>query len=159
VIAPNDIWVPQALAVQQALKALNIDVEIDQLTYADMITLEQAGDYEGMMSFQWGSDFPDAAGNLIPLFLSKNFPPQNNHSYFKNDQVDKLLDQSEAELDEEKRHQMLIDAQKIISDEQPWIFFEHYKWFMPMNKRLTGYTLTALWYWDCFSRDLKPASA
>jgi peptide/nickel transport system substrate-binding protein len=159
VIAPNDIWVPQALAVQQALKALNIDVEIDQLPYADMITLQQAGDYEGMMSFQWGSDFPDAAGNLIPLFLSKNFPPQNNHAYFKNDQVDKLLEQSESELDEEKRRQMLVDVQKIISDEQPWIFFEHYNWFWPMNKRLTGYKLTALWYWDCFGRDLKPASA
>ncbi len=159
VIAPNDIWVPQALAIQQALKALNIDVEIDQLTYADMITLQQAGDYEGMMLFQWGSDFPDAAGNLIPLFLSKNIPPQNNHAYFKNDQVDQLLDQSEAELDVEKRRQMLIDAQKIISDQQPWIFLEHYNWFMPMSKSLTGYKLTALWYWDCFGRDLKPASA
>ncbi len=159
VIAPNDIWVPQALAVQQALKALNIEVEIDQLPYADFITLLQGGEYEGMASFQWGSDFPDAAGNLIPLFLSSNVPPQNNQAYYKNEKVDKLLDDAETELDADKRLQMLKDVQKLISDDQPWIFFEHYKWFMPISKRLTGYTLTALWYWDCFMRDMKPAQA
>ncbi len=30
VIAPNDVWVPQAIAVQEALKELNIEVEIVQ---------------------------------------------------------------------------------------------------------------------------------
>ena len=63
VIAPNDVWVPQAVAIQEALKEINIDVEIVQYAYADFITLQQAGDYDGMMHFQWGSDFPDAAGN------------------------------------------------------------------------------------------------
>jgi len=159
VIAPSDIWVPQAIAVQEALKELKIEVEIDQLPYADIITLQQAGDYEGMMSFQWGSDFPDAAGNLIPLFSSKNFPPQNNHAYYKDESVDAALDASEAELDPEKRRQLLVDAQKTISAAQPWIFFEHFKWYLPMTKGLTGYQVTALWYWDGFTRDLKPAEA
>jgi peptide/nickel transport system substrate-binding protein len=159
VVAPNDIWVPQAIAVQQALKELNIEVDVVQMPYADMITLQQSGDYTGLMSFQWGSDFPDAAGNLIPLFLSANFPPQNNHAYYSNPEVDKLLNDSEAELDQEKRTQMLVDAQKLISEDQPWIFFEHFKWFMPISKDLTGYTLSALWYWDAFGRDLRPADA
>jgi peptide/nickel transport system substrate-binding protein len=157
VIAPSDIWVPQAIAVQEALKELKIEVEIDQLPYADIITLQQAGDYEGMMSFQWGSDFPDAAGNLIPLFSSKNFPPQNNHAFYKDESVDAALDASEAELDPEKRRQLLVDAQKTISAAQPWIFFEHFKWYLPITKGLTGYQVTALWYWDGFTRDLKPA--
>ncbi len=159
VIAPSDIWVPQAIAVQEALKELKIEVEIDQLPYADIITLQQAGDYEGMMSFQWGSDFPDAAGNLIPLFSSKNFPPQNNHAYYKDESVDAALDASEEELDPEKRRQLLVDAQKTISAAQPWIFFEHFKWYLPVTKGLTGYQVTALWYWDGFTRDLEPAEA
>lgn len=109
------------------------------------------------MSFQWGSDFPDAAGNLIPLFSSKNFPPQNNHAFYKDESVDAALDASEAELDPEKRRQLLVDAQKTISAAQPWIFFEHFKWYLPITKGLTGYQVTALWYWDGFTRDLKPA--
>jgi peptide/nickel transport system substrate-binding protein len=159
VIAPNDIWVPQSIAIQEALKELNIEVEIVQMPYADMITLQQAGDYEGIMNFQWGSDFPDAAGNLIPLFLSTNTPPQNNHFFYNNPEVDKLLNDSEAELDEEKRTQMLKDAQKLISDDQPAIFLEHFKWFLPMSDRLSGYTLSPLWYWDAIGRDLVPAQA
>jgi peptide/nickel transport system substrate-binding protein len=159
VIAPNDIWVPQAVAIQEALQEINIEVEIVQMPYADMITLQQAGDYEGMMHFQWGSDFPDAAGNLIPLYLSTNVPPQNNHAYYNNPEVDRLLNESEAELDEEKRLEMLREVQRIISDDQPAIFLEHFKWFLPMSTSLTGYTLSALWYWDAIGRDLKPADA
>jgi peptide/nickel transport system substrate-binding protein len=159
VIAPNDVWVPQAIAVQEALKEINIDVEIVQYAYADFITLQQAGDYEGMMSFQWASDFPDASGNLIPLFHSKNVPPQNNHSFYNNPEFDKLLDDSEAELDPEAREQMLIDAQKLVSDDQPMIFFEHYKWYMPITVGITGYTVRPLWYWDGWGRWIKPAEA
>ncbi|MFN8592956.1 MAG: ABC transporter substrate-binding protein [Thermomicrobiales bacterium] len=157
--APSDIWVPQAIAVQEALKELNIDVEIVQYTYADYITLLQGGEYEGMVIVQWGSDFPDAAGNLIPLYLSKNVPPQNNQGFYSNPEVDKLLDDSEKELDADKRMEMLKQVQRIVSDDQPSIFFEHFKWFMPMSSDLTGYTLSPLWYWDSFGRDLVPVTS
>jgi len=159
VIAPNDIWVPQSVAIQEALREINIEVEIVQMPYADMITLQQAGDYEGMMHFTWGSDFPDAAGNLIPLYLSTNIPPQNNHAYYNNPEVDRLLNESESELDEEARLEMLREVQRIISEDQPAIFLEHFKWFLPMSTRLTGYTLSPLWYWDAIGRDLRPADA
>jgi peptide/nickel transport system substrate-binding protein len=159
VIAPNDIWVPQAVAIQEALREINIDVEIVQMPYADMTTLQTAGDYEGMMHYTWGADFPDAAGNLIPVFLSTSIPPQNNHAYYDNPEVDRLLNESESELDQEARLELLREAQQIISEDQPVIFLEHFKWFLPMSTRLTGYTLSPLWYWDSFGRDLKPATA
>ncbi|MBA2595298.1 MAG: twin-arginine translocation signal domain-containing protein [Chloroflexia bacterium] len=158
VIAPNDIWIPQAIAIQEALQEINIEVEVVQMPYADMITLQQAGDYEGMLHFFWGSDFPDAAGNLVPLFLSTNVPPQNNHSYYNNPEVDELLIASEAELDVEARLDLLRQAQQLISADQPAIFLEHSKWFLPMSTTLAGYMLTPLWYWDSFGRDLVPAS-
>ncbi len=157
VIAPNDVWIPMAVAVQEALKEINVDLEIVQMAYDQMITLQQAGDYEGLMNFQWGSDFPDASGMLLPLFHSRNFPPQNNHAYYNNPDVDAMLDASEAELDEEARTQQLIDIQKQIAADQPAIFFEHFKWFMPMSSSVSGYEVTPLWYWDAFMRDLQNA--
>ena len=54
---------------------------------------------------------------------------------------------------------MLKEAQRIISEDQPDIFLEHFKWFLPMSTELTGYTLSPLWYWDCIGRDLVPAEA
>src|SRR4029453_8727232 len=140
-IAPNDVWVPQAIAIQEALKAINIDVEIVQYTYADYQTLLQAGEYDGGVLIQWGSDFPDAAGNLVPLYLSTNVPPQNNNSFYSNPEVDKILQDSEREVDQEKRMDMLKQAQRLISEDQPQIFLEHFKWFLPMASTLAGYTL------------------
>ena len=108
-VAPNDVWVPEAIAIQEALKDINIDVEIVQYTYADFITLLQGGEWEGGVLVQWGSDFPDAAGNLLPLYLSTNVPPQNNSSFYNNPKVDELLKQSESEIDQDKRTR---DAQR-----------------------------------------------
>jgi peptide/nickel transport system substrate-binding protein len=159
VIAPNDVWVPQAIAIQEALKEINIDVEIVQYTYADYITMLQAGEYEGGVIVQWGSDFPDAAGNLIPVYLSSNVPPQNNTSFYSNPEVDKILNDSEKEIDLDKRTEMLKQAQRLISEDQPQIFLEHFKWFLPMSSTLAGYTLSPLWYWDSFGRDLVPATS
>jgi peptide/nickel transport system substrate-binding protein len=158
VVTPNDIWVPQAIAIQEALKAINIEVEVKTYPYADYITLLQSGDYEGGVLVQWGSDFPDALGNLLPLFHSRNFPPQSNASYYKNDQVDALLAGADEEFDAEKRTQMLIDAQKLISADQPHIWLEHFKWYWPMTKTITGYNVRPLWYWDCWGRWIKPAT-
>ncbi|MGH2551958.1 MAG: hypothetical protein ACRDHN_21430, partial [Thermomicrobiales bacterium] len=109
------------------------------------------------MSFQWGSDFPDAVGNLQPLFSSASFPPQNNHAYYSNPEVDQLLIDQDAEIDPVARVELLKQIQTIIAADQPMLFFEHYKWYMPMSATLTGYEITPLWYWDCWSRTLAPA--
>lgn len=158
-LAPNDVYVPEAIAIQEALKEINIDVEIVQYTYADFITMLQAGEYEGGVLVQWGSDFPDAAGNLVPLYLSTNVPPQNNSSFYNNPEVDKLLNESEAEIDQEKRIELLKQVQRLVSEDQPAIYLEHFKWFLPMSTRLTGYSLAPLWYWDSFGRNLVPATS
>ena len=55
--------------------------------------------------------------------------------------------------------EMLKQAQRLISEDQPQIFLEHFKWFLPMSSRLAGYTLSPLWYWDSFGRDLVPATS
>lgn len=159
VVSPNDIWVPQAIAIQEALKEINIEVEVKTYPYADYITVLQSGDFEGGVLVQWGSDFPDALGNLLPLFDSRNVPPQSNASYYTNPEVDRLLTAADAEIDEATRTQMLIDAQKLISADQPHIWLEHFKWYWPMTKTITGYNIRPLWYWDGFGRWLTPASA
>jgi peptide/nickel transport system substrate-binding protein len=157
VIAPNPVWIPLAVAVQEALAELNITMEIQQLAYPDMITLQQAGDYDGMMDFQWASDFPDANGNLYALLHTDNFPPNNNHAYYSNPEVDELLLNANTESDEAARIEMLKQAQMIIAEEQPMLWYEHYKWFMPMSSSVTGYKVTPLWYWDSIGRDLQAA--
>lgn len=153
----STLRVAEAQAIQQMLQEIGINVEIQQVPQADRITAFQTGDYEGMAFHEWGADFPDANGMLLPLFESENVPPQNNQSYYSNPQVDELLNGAETEADAEKRTQMLIDAQKLIAADMPIIWLDHNKWYMAMDKSLTGYTIHPLFYWDAFLRDLKKA--
>lgn len=152
----SELRVAEAQAVQQMLAEIGVQVEINQVPGPDRITLFQSGEYEGMAFHEWGSDFPDANGMLAPLFLSRNAPPQNNQSFYSNPEVDALIDGADAEIDPEKRTQMLIDAQKLIAADMPVIWLDHFKWFMAIDNAYTGYTIRPLFYWDAFLRDLAP---
>lgn len=153
----STLRVAEAQAIQQMLAEIGVNVEIEQVPQADRITAFQTGEYEGMAFHEWGADFPDANGMLLPLFLSTSIPPQNNQSYYSNPDVDALLLGAEAEADPETRTQMLIDAQKAIAADMPIVWLDHNKWFMAKDKSLTGYTIHPLFYWDAFMRDLKKA--
>jgi peptide/nickel transport system substrate-binding protein len=151
----SSLRVAEAQAVQQMLAAINVKVNINKIPQADRITLLQSGDYEGMVFHEWGADFPDANAMLLPLFHSRNFPPQNNQSFYSNPDVDKLLDDADAETDDAKRGEMLVEAQKKIAADMPVIWLDHPKWFLAMKSNLTGLSINPLFYWDCWLRDLK----
>ncbi|HYP60243.1 MAG TPA: ABC transporter substrate-binding protein [Thermomicrobiales bacterium] len=148
----------EAQAIQQMLAEIGVEVEISKIPQADRITALQTGDYEGMIFHEWGADFPDANGMLLPLFHSRNVPPQNNGSYYSNPEVDALLDAADADVSD-ARLATLIDAQKKIAADMPIVWLDHFKWFLPMKAGLTGYSIRPLFYWDSFLRDLKPEGA
>jgi peptide/nickel transport system substrate-binding protein len=148
----------EAQAIQQMLAEIGIEIEINKIPQADRITALQTGDYEGMIFHEWGADFPDANGMLLPLFHSRSIPPQNNGSYYSNPEVDALLDAADADVTE-ARYATLIEAQKLIAADMPIVWLDHFKWFLPMAAGLTGYSIGPLFYWDSFLRDLKPEGA
>jgi peptide/nickel transport system substrate-binding protein len=150
--------VAEAQAVQQMLAEIGVEVEINRIPQPDRITALQTGEYEGMIFHEWGADFPDSNGMLLPLFHSRNVPPQNNGSYYNNPEVDALLDAADADVSE-ARYQSIIDAQKLIAADMPIIWLDHFKWFLPIKKGLGGYSIGPLFYWDSFLRDLAPTTA
>jgi len=152
----NALRVAEAVAIQQMLAEINITVEINQVPSADRLTLYQEGEYEGMGFWEWGSDFPDANGMLLPAFHSRNLPPQSNQSFYVNPEVDELLDGADQESDPEVRSQMLIDAQMLLAADQPVVWLDHFKWFLAIDNTYAGYTIRPLYYWDAWLRDLAP---
>jgi peptide/nickel transport system substrate-binding protein len=68
-----------------------------------------------LVGFNWSND-PDEA----PLFHSRNTAPGGfNGAFFKNSQVDTILDQALVTLDRNKRKQLYGQFQDIMSDEVP----------------------------------------
>ncbi len=146
-----------ALALQAAVKPLGIDLEIEKLTGEELMsrTFGGARDYDIAIQ-NWGADFPDPSGNLHPLFHSVNTGDGGaNYANYKNAEVDKLLAEQNELIDDEKRAELMIKAQKIIAEDSPWITLSHQKQMMAMTNDVEGYHITPLWYWDGFLKDIK----
>src|SRR2546428_85395 len=87
-----------------------------------------------LVGFNWSVD-PDEA----PLYHSRNTAPGGfNGAFFKNDQVDQILDQALGTLDRSKRKELYGQFQDIMSDEvpSPVILFNTGIW--GVNKRVHG---------------------
>jgi peptide/nickel transport system substrate-binding protein len=155
----NPVRLGQALALQAAAAELGHQLEINQLSFTDWITTAFGGarDYDILVS-QWGSDFPDPAGNLLPVFASQNVGDgKSNFANYANADVDGLLNGQHAQSDNTARTEMMIDAAKLIAADSPWIMFDHPKQPFALNTQFTGYELVPLWYWDAFTKNIQLA--
>jgi peptide/nickel transport system substrate-binding protein len=146
----------QAVALQEAAKDLGVELTIRQLDFEEYTAVHYDGvrDYDLLVT-AWGSDFPDAVGNLLPVFHSRNVGDGGtNFGNYQNAEVDKLLDEQNALIDNAERTALMIQAQKIIADDSVWIVFDHPKQFFALNKDFTGYEITPLWLWDAFAKNI-----
>jgi peptide/nickel transport system substrate-binding protein len=153
----NPVTLGMALALQAAVSELGYQLEINKVTYQEVISLSFGGarDYD-ILSGAWGSDFPDPAGNLLPVFHSRYVGDGgSNFGNYVNADVDKLLDDQNALTNPAERTALMIQAQQIIADESVWIPVMHPKQVFVLNNEFEGYTVTPLWYWDAFIKDIK----
>jgi peptide/nickel transport system substrate-binding protein len=155
----NPIHYGQALALQAAAKALGINLKVDKITGQELVSRLFNGkhDYD-IVATNWGSDFPDPAGNLLPVFHSRyTNDGGSNFGNYKNPDLDKLLDQQSSVTDNAKRTDLMIQAQQIIADQSVWIVFDYSKQALAINKNFSGYEITPLWYWDAFAKNIHKA--
>ena len=108
-------------------KSLGINVEIEQVTYNEVLSRQQTGDFEISWA-GWGSDYDDPY-SYLELFKSDC---SQNYSHYKNDQVDQLLNASQTETDAATRMDMLHQAEQIIVDDAA---------FLPQAEREVHYLL------------------
>lgn len=93
-------------------KTLGINVEIQQITYNEVLTRQQEGDYDIIWA-GWGSDYDDPY-SYLELFMSSS---SYNYSGYKNDQYDALMTATQTETDNAKRMEMMHQAEQILIDD------------------------------------------
>jgi peptide/nickel transport system substrate-binding protein len=106
----------------------------------------------------WGSDFPDAAGNIYPTLSAGSL---QNASVYTNPAVDRLL-QEQIQLDNTaKRAQLLVGAQKIIMNDCPWVLFYASDTLLALSKRVVvnGNMMRPIYYFDTWGPDVSGARA
>jgi peptide/nickel transport system substrate-binding protein/oligopeptide transport system substrate-binding protein len=105
-------------AYQEHLADLGVKVEVhlepNYPVYKEML---QQGKLP-MFRLAWYADIPDPDNFLSPLLHSAR---PSNHTFYRNPQVDRLLEQAREELDYTQRIKLYREAERIVMEDAPWI--------------------------------------
>jgi peptide/nickel transport system substrate-binding protein len=132
----------QAAVIQQNLAEAGIELEIRSYEFATLFADVIRGNVQ-LYTLQWvGVTDPDM---LRRVFHSAQVPPGGfNRGYYKNPEVDRLLDAATSALSETDRRRFYSEAQQIIADDAPYISLWYKTNVAVAQARLTGITLSAI---------------
>ena len=127
---PVTVWVRGegdirlAQLFQQELKAIGIEIELKQVTFATYLR-ETGKPRVAQAAFTgWHQDFPDPSNFMDILFHSRSIHPQNseNRSFYRNPKLDDILDRARPETNRKKRLALYAEANAILAKDAPWAF-------------------------------------
>jgi ABC-type transport system substrate-binding protein len=111
-----------AAAVQAYLQQVGVQAEIvslEQATWLAELTKPLEQNRTEIFQYQYGGADPDA---LRLVLHSKEWPPRRNAAFFKNETLDRLLDEGAATVDQGKRAELYRQVQRLVMEEAPWLF-------------------------------------
>jgi peptide/nickel transport system substrate-binding protein len=109
-----------AAVLQQQLAQVGIKLEIRTFEFATFYSDVVKGAFQ-MYSLRWigGNEDPDIFEHV---FSSQSFPPKRaNRSYYVNPEVDKLIEQGKATVDEQQRKQIYARLQRVLAHDLPYV--------------------------------------
>jgi peptide/nickel transport system substrate-binding protein len=110
--APNDSI---ATLLQSEFKAIGVAIQIQQLDSKAVTQATADGTFD-LLVYRYDWNDPDA----LNIYLGSDRIGNTNRAAYSNPEVDKLLAQGAHELDEAKRIQTYVAAQKLIMADAPW---------------------------------------
>ncbi len=110
--------------IQSYLRRVGLDVKIRQLEWSAYKEAINRGEPD-MFWLSWWADYPDPENFLFPLFHSSNMGPAGNRTRYANKRVDSLIELAGNTGDDKERWRYYEEAEKIIVEDAPWVFFWH----------------------------------
>jgi peptide/nickel transport system substrate-binding protein len=114
---PEDTWTQSAQLVQQQLKDIGIQMEIQSLEFGTLLERAEAGDQQAhLMGYTYTN--PDI---LYLWFHSSNIGDGLNLSHVDDPKLDAMLEKSRATIEEDARDEIYRDIQRYIVDKSLWV--------------------------------------
>ncbi|SKC56179.1 ABC transporter substrate-binding protein [Maledivibacter halophilus] len=133
---------PIALAeyIKSSLSKANIEVKLSIVPWAEVIKRRNKGDYD-MVLAGWNGDIFDPDNFLYTIFASENLKQgvSRNYSYYRDSQVDILLNQARQATDRDFRANLYRTLQELIHEDTPAIPLVHTMTFIGVRKNVIGY--------------------
>jgi peptide/nickel transport system substrate-binding protein len=131
---------PEAEVAQQDLKAVGVDMKIQEAPVATITEKLHKGEMDASL-FNW--TYGGTSGDPDPSVTLRT-DGGNNWSHFANARVDSLIDAGLRETDPAKRKPMYSEIQKIVAEEVPFLYVMYWDWFNIFTRRIKGLPKTAL---------------
>jgi peptide/nickel transport system substrate-binding protein len=110
--------------VQAALREIDVDLDLRRLDWAAYLTLVDEG-RTGFYRQAWIADYPDPENFLTVLFHSRNVGAAGNTSRYRNQMVDRWLDEADAMAAGPERDRRYADAERQIVDDAVFVPLYH----------------------------------
>ncbi|PQO27434.1 ABC transporter substrate-binding protein [Blastopirellula marina] len=131
-----------AIFIKDALEKVGFQIDIITNDIGQHFQRMTRGEHQLGLS-GWSADIADPHNFLSTLLHSENINEigGNNLSQYKNEEVDKLLDAAQFELDQEKRTQLYKQAQRLIYEDAPVLPLVHVPVRIAQRDFVKGYKL------------------
>jgi peptide/nickel transport system substrate-binding protein len=130
-----------AEAIQADLKAVGIDATLKTLEWGTYLDQVQGGKAP-MSLFGWTGDNGDPDNFLYTLLgTAATRLPAQNVAFYRSPEVDKLLLDAQAEVDQAKRAALYEQAQALIHRDAPWVPLAHMTQLVAFDRRVHGYPM------------------
>src|SRR6266446_3078252 len=131
--------VEMGTVIQAQLQAVGIKAKIQTMEWGAY--LKKYLDAPDMAEMSWNPSIGDPDHVTYMLLSSDRFPPAFNAGFYQNARVDELLRKGRTTVGDGERAAIYKEAQRIISDEAPWIFIDHGRQIIIHRKRVQGFKL------------------
>ncbi|HUP65297.1 MAG TPA: ABC transporter substrate-binding protein [Thermoanaerobaculia bacterium] len=129
----------QAQMIQQMLKGIGVDVQIQSNEFATFYDDIQKGNYQMFSLRRAGVSDPDF---YTVIFHSGSLPPEGqNRGYYVNRRLDQILDEARSTFDRSRRRELYQEAQRILAEDVPYVSLYHRSNVAIMERELEGYTM------------------
>ena len=135
-LAGNADETATAAALQQMWSAVGVKLTLQQLDNATRTDRYRKGDFQ-MRLGAWTDDIPDPSE--ITSYFVYNPNIQAQHSGWKNDEADKLFEQSQQETDPAKRAAQYKRIQEIYMAEAPMLFIYETPYPVVLQQKVKGF--------------------
>lgn len=139
--------VDMAEFIQAYLNKAGLNIKIKQMEWSAYKEAVNKGEAD-MFWLSWWADYPDPENFLFPLFHSSNTGPAGNRAGYKNRETDRLIELGQMSQDEAKRAAYYKNAERMIVDDAPWVFFWHKKDYMVRQPGLRNFRLYPVYTMD-----------
>jgi peptide/nickel transport system substrate-binding protein len=129
----------QAEMIQQMLKDVGIDMQIQTSEFGTFMDDVKNGSYQMFSLRRAGISDPDF---YYTIFHSKSLAPNGqNRGYYINPKVDQLIEQGRSTFDRAKRKAAYDEVQKILAEDLPYVSLYHRDNVAIMRSNIDGFVM------------------